>query len=76
MYKFLNKHIESDFIKDYSEQKPNALQFELNSIQVLLDCLSQITERLSENEIISIASNWQYFVHLPQPTHSSSITAR
>ena len=40
------------FVKDYHEKKAEALQWELECISVLLDCLSQITARLSENTLI------------------------
>ena len=42
------------FIKDYTEKTSNALTFELDAINILFICLSQITERLSENEIIPV----------------------
>jgi len=54
----INKIVEQfhspQFIKDYKDNNATALQFELKSIGILLECLSEITNRLSENELIPV----------------------
>lgn len=45
---------EPSFIKDYARRESSALQFELECIPKLLNCLSQINSRLSDNELIPV----------------------
>lgn len=51
--KIISKFHEPNFLKDYNEKKPDAIQYELKCINILLNkCYASIVANLSRNKLI------------------------